>query len=116
MSDLGINVRIQIKSDASAAIGIASRRGLGKIRHLEVSQLWLQQRVASEDLKIGKVKGADNVADALTEHLGVEDMQMHMYGVGLEHPSVRLDLMPEVAKDGDDEKYLAMGTAEREED
>ena len=51
MSDLGINIRIQIKSDASAAIGIASRRGLGKNRHLEVSQLWLQQRVASEDLK-----------------------------------------------------------------
>ena len=57
MSDLGINVRIQIKSDASAAIGIASRRGLGKIRHLEVSQLWLQQRVASEDLE--KVKDSE---------------------------------------------------------
>jgi len=116
MSDLGINVRIQIKSDASAAIGIASRRGLGNIRHLEVSQLWLQQRVASEDLKIEKVKGAENVADALTKHLGVEDMKMHMDGVGLEHRSGRHNLMPEVAKDGDDEKYIVMGTAEREED
>ena len=50
MGDLGVTVSIHIKSDASAAIGIASRRGLGKIRHLEVSQLWLQQRVASEEL------------------------------------------------------------------
>ena len=80
------------------------------------SQLWLQQRVASEDLKIEKVKGTENVADALTKHLGVEDTKMHMDGVGLEHRSGRHNLMPEVAKDGDDEKYIVMGTAEREED
>ena len=60
--------------------------------------------------------GAENVADALTKHLGVEDMKMHMDGVGLEHRSGRHTLMPEVAKDGDDEKYIVMGTAEREED
>ena len=84
MSDLGINIRIQIKSDASAAIGIASRRGLGTNRHLEVSQLWLQQRVASDDLKVEKVKVTDNVADALTKHLGVEDMKMHMDSIDLE--------------------------------
>ena len=44
MNDLGVDVKLKLKSDASAAIGIASRRGLGKIRHLEVSQLWLQQK------------------------------------------------------------------------
>ena len=69
-SDLGINVRIQIKSDASAAIGIASRRGLGQIRHLEVSQLWLQQRVASEDLKIEKVKGGRECGRCIDEAFG----------------------------------------------
>ena len=116
MGDLGVTVSIHIKSDASAAIGIASRRGLGKIRHLEVSQLWLQQRVASEELKIDKVKGTDNIADALTKHVGVEDMKMHMEGVGLEHRSGRHDLMPEVAKDGDNEKCVVMGTAEREDE
>jgi len=116
MNDLGVSISIHIKSDASAAIGIASRRGLGKIRHLEVSQLWLQQRVASEDLKIDKVKGTDNIADALTKHVGVEDMKMHLEGVGLEHRPGRHDLMPEVAKDGDNEKCVVMGTAEREED
>ena len=33
---------IDVNTDASAAKGIASRRGLGKIRHIELSQLWLQ--------------------------------------------------------------------------
>ena len=73
MNDLGVSVSIHIKSDASAAIGIASRRGLGKIRHLEVSRLRLQQRVASEGLKIGKVKGTGNIADALTKSTDLED-------------------------------------------
>ena len=32
---------IEIRSDASAAIGIANRIGVGKVRHIEVNQLWL---------------------------------------------------------------------------
>ena len=74
MEDLGVGgVKLRLKSDASAAIGIASRRGLGKIRHLEVSQLWLQQKVANGDLEVIKVNGEDNLADALTKHLGAGD-------------------------------------------
>jgi Fe2+ transport system protein FeoA len=36
-----INEPIEVKSDASAAIGIAQRRGMGKVRHIETNQLWL---------------------------------------------------------------------------
>ena len=44
--DMGVSLRvIVVKTDASAAKGIASRRGLGKVRHIDVSQLWLQDRV-----------------------------------------------------------------------
>ena len=45
MKDLGVNMSITILTDASAAKGIASRRGLGKVRHIEVNQLWVQERV-----------------------------------------------------------------------
>jgi hypothetical protein len=42
--DLGVVMSvINAKTDASAAKGIASRKGLGKIGHIEVSQLWLQR-------------------------------------------------------------------------
>ena len=33
LSDLGVNIKIRVRTDASAAKGIATRRGLGKIRH-----------------------------------------------------------------------------------
>ena len=36
--DLGVKVRIRVKTDASAAKGIASRKGVGRARHIEVNQ------------------------------------------------------------------------------
>ena len=72
--------------------------------------------MASDELTIDKVEGTDNIADALAKHVEVEDMEMHMEGVGLEHRSGRHDLMPEVAKDGDNEKCVVMGIAEREDE
>ena len=44
LRDFKINVKLPLESDASAAIAIASRRGLGKVRHIEVCQLWLQEK------------------------------------------------------------------------
>lgn len=41
LMDLGVTLGIRLHTDASAAKGIASRRGLGKVRHIDVSQLWL---------------------------------------------------------------------------
>ena len=37
MEDLGVKVRVRVKTDANAAVGIANRIGSGKVRHLEVS-------------------------------------------------------------------------------
>ncbi len=45
LRDIGVYVGVNICTDASAAKGIASRRGLGKVRHIDVSQLWIQDKV-----------------------------------------------------------------------
>ena len=42
---------IVLKNDASAATAIASRRGLGKVRHIEVCQLRLQENFDEEKAK-----------------------------------------------------------------
>ena len=41
MGDLGISVSVTLNTDATAARGIALRKGLGKVRHIEVNQLWV---------------------------------------------------------------------------
>ena len=81
--DLGIPMRIHFYTDATAAIGICRRRGLGKIRHLHVSDLWIQDRLKSGDFALTKVAGADNPADLLTKHVSRELMTKHMATMGI---------------------------------
>ena len=69
MEEWDCKVQIKIKVDASAAIGISMRRGLGKIRHLETNQLWIQEKVESGKMKVIKIPGELNVADHLTKYL-----------------------------------------------
>ena len=42
--DLGMTWQIDMLTDATAAIGIARRRGMGQIRHLDVIDLWIQEK------------------------------------------------------------------------
>ena len=101
MSDMDVEMNVRIRTDSSAALGVSRRRGLGKLRHVELSQLWLQERVSSGDIKVMKVKEKENLADALTKHVTKEDIGMHMRGTAPEHVSGRHALAPEVAKDCD---------------
>ena len=57
MGDLGFqaNRKPELYSDASAAIGIANRLGAGKVRHIEVCQVWVQDMVSSGKLGINKI-------------------------------------------------------------
>ena len=68
--ELGWEVKIRMHVDSSAAKAIASRIGLGKIRHLEVKYLWLQEVVKDRRLEIKKVHGQSNPADIGTKPLG----------------------------------------------
>ena len=81
--DLGINLGLEILTDATAAIGICRRRGLGKIRHLHTADLWVQDRLRRGDFKLSKVLGADNPADLLTKHVPRDCMRKHMTFIGI---------------------------------
>ena len=64
-ADLGIQMTIEIKTDAAAAIGICRRRGLGKVRHLHTADLWIQDKIRTKDFLLSKVPGTANPADML---------------------------------------------------
>ena len=83
--DPGIDFSIQVFTDASAALGIVRRRGLGRIRHLDVTDLWLQEQVRNrnKELEILKVAGAENMADLLAKKLGRPDMTKHLTNMNI---------------------------------
>ena len=56
--------------DSSAAIGITGRRGVGKVRHLDVAWLWVQEKAERGLIAYGKVPREDNVADVFTKAAG----------------------------------------------
>jgi hypothetical protein len=97
MCDLGINCKPRINTDASAAKGIASRRGLGKVRHIEVTQLWIQDKVLRGEIELKKVGTNDNLADALTKHVSGDELSWHMDQCKLSIGVGRHELMPNVA-------------------
>ena len=69
LKDFGMGASLHIQSDASAATGITQRQGLGKIRHLSVADLWIQQRIRNGSLQVSKVAGLKNFADLMTKPL-----------------------------------------------
>ena len=71
MKDLGYTLQGEIWGDASAALGIINRHGLGKTRHIDTSFLWVQEMAATQRLKYAKVLGKDNPAELFTKYLDV---------------------------------------------
>ena len=45
LRDLGWEVEVGVWTDSSTAKGVAARRGLGKLRHVELRYLWVQEVV-----------------------------------------------------------------------
>ena len=73
-ASLGDELPLELRTGASAARGVILRQGVGKVRHLQVQQLWLQENVAAGELTIVKSPRADNCADALTHPWGANDL------------------------------------------
>ena len=67
LGDFGLDAQVRLHSDASAAIGITQRLGLGRIRHLSVADLWVQQKVRRKELRMLKLPGETNPADLMTK-------------------------------------------------
>ena len=77
-SVFGIVFQASVRTDASAALAITQRQGLGKWRHIDAHWLWIQERVKSGDLITNKVNGKENPADLLTKHLTGDEIQKHL--------------------------------------
>ena len=96
LSDFGIHVGLEMFSDATAAIGMVRREGLGRVRHLAVADLWIQQKVRSGDIQVAKIPGADNPSDICTKGLDQGTINKHMSNLGLVFATGRHALAPQL--------------------
>ena len=76
-------VPVEILTDASAARGVVPRQGAGRFKHLQVKQLWVQERESTGELLITKIPRAVNWADFLTHHWSESDGVKMMAGMSV---------------------------------
>ena len=78
LNDFCLCGHVAIKSDATAAIGMVHRLGLGKVRHSGCWRLvgatpsWFRKKI-----EFPKMSGLESPSDAQTKYLGTEPLSRH---------------------------------------
>jgi hypothetical protein len=86
MKDLGMSASVHVGMDASAALGLINRQGLGKARHIETQWLWIQQATREGRVLMNKIPGKENPADLFTKPLNQEMIDGFMKSLGFYYP------------------------------
>ena len=60
----------RVYADGTSALAMAKRKGCGKLRHINVGLLWVQEKKAQDIIEFKKVEGKVNPADLMTKHVG----------------------------------------------
>ena len=74
---------VHLGTDSSAAKSFVCRRGLGKMRHLEIRDLWLQKEVMDGKLEVSKIRGDENPSDLMTKILGIKEIKERLKGMSI---------------------------------
>ena len=94
LTELGVPISpvAEVYTDSSAAKSFVSTRGLGRMRNLELSDLWLQREVGDGKVVVGKVAGDQNLADAMTKFLSHRELAKRLSQMSLALDWLRGDL------------------------
>ena len=69
---------IKMGTDSSAAKSFVSRRGVGRMRHLAIRDLWLQKEIREGNVEISKIRGDENPADLMTKVLTMNEVEKRL--------------------------------------
>ena len=96
-TELYMPLPLRLFTDSSAARGIVQRAGCGKVKHLDVKSLWIQEREARGDLSTVKIPRLQNCSDLLTHHYTETEAETHLTRMSVER---RRDLNDAPARGG----------------
>ena len=72
-----------LMTDSSSALAVTKKRGPGRMKHIELKMLSVQDWVKEKRLRMGKVSTEANPADLLTKALSKEKLVRHGWELGL---------------------------------
>ena len=100
--DMGESIEGTVLGNASAALAVIQRRGLGKLRHLDTNYVWVQEVAARKQLEYQKVYGKENAADLFTKRISWDEIAKHVEKIKGDFSIYWLGLKP----DKDTEKRI----------
>ena len=77
--------------DSTSSFGIVNRLGSGKVKHIGVKQLWLQQVIREQSISLHHAPTMQNWADMLTKNLQPRLLQQHCDAIGLQEMQMDSD-------------------------
>ena len=99
MEGWGRRKYIVMMGDSNAALGVIRRKGAGKLRHVNIGMLWVQEKRDGGEIDYRKVGGKDNPADLMTKYLTGIMLDTHTGRLGLRFRVGRADKASQIAKD-----------------
>ena len=67
--ELGVELCLQVASDSASGLAVCRKRGVGRMKHLSIRQLWIQDALRNNEVVLRKITTEENVADSLTKPL-----------------------------------------------
>ena len=86
--EMGEECFLELRGDSSANDGIIKRAGAGKVKHLSVRQLWLQEQAGAGELWHTKIPRLDNLSDVLTHRFTRAEVELHFPKMCCNRPAV----------------------------
>ena len=68
LAEAGLQLKLEILTDSTANIGMHSRIGSGRVRHLDVKWLWTQEAMQAGRFTLKKVDTTENISDLTTKY------------------------------------------------
>ena len=83
MCDLGFAVKPVLAIDAKKNTEhILHRQGIGKLKHIDVAYLWVQDETRSQRLRVRRVRSEENFTDLGTKPLSKTVIAKHCLALG----------------------------------
>ena len=68
LAEASIELKLEALTDSTANIGMQSRVGSGRVRHLDVKWLWAEEALLAGRFMLKKIDTAENISDLTTKH------------------------------------------------
>ena len=64
-----MDIQITLFSDSMSACKLTAKRGPGRMRHMDIKRLWLQEEVRAGRIVIDRIATNVNIADLMTKYI-----------------------------------------------